>query len=130
MVIHRWLSSTQLWQELGTTIVTNNDQKNKLYSDGSHIVRHSIPIHGVPTISQPPLADYVLLEHRRALMYSLLPYLDPDILRTDPNAYRVASYIGHVVDEMPLTRQDTNKRAESTRAPKTPSQYFTEIGCN
>jgi hypothetical protein len=42
----------------------------------------------------------------------------------------VANNGGQLADEMCLTRQDTNGRAESVQASNTSSQYFTEIGCN
>jgi hypothetical protein len=72
----------------------------------------------------------VLLEHRQKLLYHLLPDLDPDHLYTDPNAYRVVTYVRQVDDEMRLTMQSTSDQAESAREQTTPSQYFTDIGCS
>jgi hypothetical protein len=69
-----------------------------------------------------PLGNAPLINHRRHLLYQLLPGMDPNHTVGDPSAAIVADYRGKTLDEISLSRQDTMDRAVAAKAPNTTSQ--------
>jgi hypothetical protein len=70
-----------------------------------------------------------LVRHQRELLYRVSPDLYPAPPAGDPHATRAAAYLGQAINEIFLSRQDTNDCADATRAPKSALQYFTTKRC-
>lgn len=136
IVINRRLSPRELWVDLVGAIEAEGmtDSCRELV-DWVKLtgVRHdaALPSHVCQATPAVPLADANFIRHRKTILLQQLPGLVPAPAGAGSDAHvaQMANFVGQLVNESRISREEARDRQDETRAPKLPSSHWGEAAC-